>query len=329
MALQKRTPVTITSIPEKLHYRAGILAMGSCFAEHMGRALEGRKFQVVQNPFGILFNPISIVGALTHMLSNEQYTEANLLFNDGLWYSFDHHGRFAHPDPAKAAEQINRELAVGRQMLLEGEWLLLTMGTAHVWLKKDTQAIVANCHRFPNELFQRERLGVEAVTDTLGEVITRCRQENPNLKVILTVSPVRYVRDGLVDSQRSKAALILAAEQLEQHFPFVHYFPAYELVTDELRDYSFFDRAGTHPNEDAVAFVWEKLADAWLEPETKAAMQRVAGIQRAAAHRPHHPASESHQAFLRKQLQEVVELESGLPFLDFREEKNQFLEQKL
>jgi len=329
MALKKRTSVTITSIPEKLHYRAGILAMGSCFAEHMGRALEGRKFQVVQNPFGILFNPISIVGALTHMMSNALYTEADLVTNDGLWYSFDHHGRFAHPDPAKVAEQINRELAAGRQMLLEGEWLLLSMGTAHVWLKKDTQTIVANCHRFPGSLFERQRLDTDMITQTLAGVISRCRQVNPGLKVILTVSPVRYVRDGLVDSQRSKAALILSAESLEQEFPFVHYFPAYELVINELRDYAFFNRAGTHPNAEAVEFVWQKLTESWLEPDTRAVMQRIEAMQRAAAHRPHHPASDSHQAFLRKQLKELADLESGLPFLDFTEEKRQFLEQKL
>lgn len=329
MALQNRTPVTITSIPEKLQYRAGILAMGSCFAEHMGQALEDRKFQVVQNPFGILFNPISIVGALTHMMSKELYTEADLVTNDGLWYSFDHHGRFAHPDPAKATEQINRELAAGRQMLLEGEWLLLSMGTAHVWLKKDTQMIVANCHRFPASLFERQRLNTDEITQTLAGIISRCRQVNPGLKVILTVSPVRYVRDGLVDSQRSKAALILSAESLEQQFPFVHYFPAYELVIDELRDYAFFDRAGTHPNAEAVAFVWQKLTESWLEPEARAVMQQVEAIQRAAAHRPHHPASKSHQTFLRKQLQEIADLETALPFLDFAEEKRRFLEQKL
>ena len=300
--------------------------MGSCFAEHMGEALSIRKFRVVQNPFGILFNPASIARALDRMLTGEVYGASDLRANDGLWYSFDHHGRFAHPDQQTALQQINRALATGRRMLLEGEWLLLTLGTAHIWRQKENLDMVANCHRFPNSLFQRERLPVDAMADALAGAIDRCRGANSGLKVILTVSPVRYTRDGLVDSQRSKAALILAAEELEQRFPFVHYFPAYELVTDELRDYAFFDRAGTHPNADAVAFVWEKLTDAWLEPETRAAMQRVAAIQRAAAHRPHHPASESHQAFLRKQLQEVVELERELPFLDFTEEKRRFEE---
>jgi len=303
--------------------------MGSCFAEHIGKALISRKFRALQNPFGILFNPASIAHGLDRMLSGEPYREADLRANDGLWYSFDHHGRFAHPDPLTALQQINHELAAGQRMILEGKWLLLTLGTAHVWRKKEHLDIVANCHRFPDSLFQRERLPVNTITDSLAGAIHRCRQENPELKVILTVSPVRYSRDGLVDSQRSKATLILAAEQLEQRYPFLHYFPSYELVTDELRDYAFFDRAGTHPNANAVAYVWEKLTEAWLEPETKATMQRVAAIQRAASHRPHHPASESHQSFLHKQLAEIAKLESSLPFLDFTKEKNQFLEQKL
>ena len=329
MSSHWQTPVSIPAYPTHLRYGQPVVALGSCFAEYMGRHLAEAKFAPVINPFGILYNPLSITRALERMRIGYEYQLTDLFQYQDLWYSFDHHGRYAAPTAERALQHIRTGAQRGRETLTRANWLLLTLGTAHAWTHTSTNQIVANCHKQPAHLFNRHRLSVSTIAEALQKELTAWKQINPNLQVLLTVSPVRYLRDGLVASQRSKAALELATDLLCSDLSFVHYFPAYEIILDELRDYRFYARDLTHPADIAVDYVWEKWIHALLAPDDHDLLRRIQEIVTASRHRPLHPQTASHQTFLRKQLKKIAELEGKLPFIDFSPEKKRLYEQKL
>lgn len=327
MSYPIRTVLTIQPLRPALQYEDGILAIGSCFAENISAHLIDCKFKVEMNPFGILFNPVSIGNALCMLADQKMYGTADIFSSDGLWFSYDHHGRFAHPDSEQMLEQINTVLARSRQALRNAKWVILTLGTAHVWTLKSSGVVVANCHKQDADTFQRRLLSKDEVLASLNRGIQEITRINPSIEVLLTVSPVRYTRDGLVDSSRSKARLLLACETLEQLHSNVHYYPVYELVIDELRDYVFFELGGTHPNQLAINIVWERLVESWLDEDTRAQLGAIEKIKRAISHKALHPASQKHQAFKQKTLKELQELANRLPFLDFTLEKSRLLKQ--
>lgn len=289
--------------------------MGSCFAEHMGRKLEERRFQPVTNPFGILYNPVSLARGLDRLREGRPY-EARALFRHGeLWHSWDHHGRFSHPRRENALQGINRALQAGHHLLQQAPWLLLTLGTAWVYRLKDSGRIVANNHKLPASAFEKGLLPLQEVTAALDNALSLL----PDTRVILTVSPVRHLRDGLVDNQRSKATLLLAAHELCRRFERVHYFPAYELILDELRDYRYYEADMIHPNAQAVDYVWEVFLDTYLADEARSAMQAVERVLQAIRHRPLHPDTEAHRQFCRAQLDHLQKLKNRYPGLDLTE----------
>jgi len=328
MASHWQTSVSIPAYSNDLQYGQSIVALGSCFAEHMGHRLAEAKFAPLVNPFGILYNPLSIVKALERMRTGYSYQAEDLIQGKELWFSFDHHGRYAAPTPEATLEHIRTDAQRGREKLQRAHWLLITFGTAHAWTYKSTGQIVANCHKQPPHLFVRQRLSVAAMVESLQSELSAWKQHNPEMQVVLTVSPVRYLRDGLIDSQRSKAALILAADQLCSALPFVHYFPAYEIVLDELRDYRFYARDLVHPSQVTIDYVWEKWINTLLDPQQHHLLKAIEGVVSASQHRPLHPATPSHQHFLRKQLDKIAKLKDSLPFIDFSLEKRSFLKQK-
>lgn len=329
MSSRWQTPVSIPNYSNFLQYGQSVVALGSCFAEYMGERLAEAKFDLLLNPFGILYNPLSIVRALERMRTEYRYQFEDLTPGEDLWFSFDHHGRYAAPTADAALEHIRADAEKGRHSLLQAHWLLITMGSAHVWTQKSNKQVVANCHKQPAHLFERHRLSVSAIVDAMQNELFAWKQLNPDMQVVLTISPVRYLRDGLIDSQRSKAALIIAADQLCTELPFVHYFPAYEIVLDELRDYRFYGPDLVHPSEIAVDYVWEKWINALLHPGQHDLLNRIQSVVSASRHRPLHPMTAAHQQFLRKQLEKIEKLETSLPFIDFSSEKARLSEQKL
>lgn len=328
MAFTWRTSVKLPTYPQQITYDQGLLCLGSCFAEHIGSYLQDRKYNTLINPMGILYNPVSLQRALQRLSGDQPYTKADLFFHEGLWYSNDHHGRYAHPQWQEALANMQRDLQAGRHHLRRSSWLLLTLGTAFVWRQKDNRQVVANCHRRPPDQFDRERLDTHTIYQALATALRAARSVNPGIGIILTVSPVRYLRDGLIDSQRSKAALLLAVEQVERQFPSVFYFPAYEILIDELRDYRFYDRDGTHPADLAIDYIFQQFCQVLVAPNSREIMAEVDQIRSAARHRPLHPATPAHQNFLRKQLEKIAQMETKWPFLDFSKEKSVFLNQK-
>ncbi|MBL7827551.1 MAG: GSCFA domain-containing protein, partial [Saprospiraceae bacterium] len=222
----------------ELSHRNQLLLVGSCFTEHIGQRLLDRKFKALINPFGIVFNPHSIAQSIDRLLLEDQlFTKEDLFENQGLWRSWDHHGHFAKPDRKVALEGINEAYVSAVEHVKNTDAVLLTLGTADVHYLLETGKVVANNHKMPANLFGQRRLSVNEVVENLSLCIENLKAQNPDMKVVLSVSPVRHLRSGMIENQRSKAILVLACEALCDEYPAVQYFPAYELLMDDLRDY--------------------------------------------------------------------------------------------
>lgn len=319
-----RTIVPLPEYPFRLTYQDQLLSLGSCFAEHIGRRLEERHFYSLLNPYGILYNPASIAQGLERLLQEAPFRSEELFEHLGLWHSFWHHGVFSHPDAEQALVGMNQAYQRAQGFLLSANRLILTLGTAFVFVNRPTGAVVANCHKLPGSQFGRRRLSVREIIAALEPVLQELKMRLPALEAILTVSPVRHIRDGLVENQRSKAALLLAVEELSKQHEFIHYFPSYEIVMDELRGYRFYESDMIHPNPLAVGYIWERFEQAFFEARTQEVIRRVEKIISASRHRPFHPRSATHQQFLRQQLALIDELEREFPFLKLADERAGF-----
>jgi hypothetical protein len=316
-----RTKLKLEGFPEKIEYQHSIFGMGSCFAVHMAEQLSTHKFKTALNPFGILYNPFSISQSIQRLIDATRYQPEEMFQHDGLWHSYDHHGVFSAPERELGLEKINTSLEKGSQFLQKADWCILTLGTAFVFVEKKQQRIVANCHKVPGSQFARIRLSMDEIVLQLSSSMESIRKINPSVKFILTVSPVRHIRDGLVENQRSKAALLLAAEALVGQFPGLYYFPSYELLLDDLRDYRFYESDLIHPNALAIEYIWERFGEAFFANDTLQLMKEVKKVMQAARHRPLHPQRAAHQQFIQAQLKKMEELERQHNFLDFGAER--------
>jgi hypothetical protein len=278
------------------------------------------RFQLLVNPFGILYNPVSLERSLARIGSGTPYRKEELVRHRGLWHSMDHHGDFSHPRAETSLEMINRSLEDSAVFLGKAEWCILTFGTAGVYRLRDTGEVAGNCHRMPSGLFSRERLSVEESASAMRECIGHLRSLNPDMGCILTISPVRYRNEGFVENNRSKAALHLALERVLAEEEECFYFPSYELVLDDLRDYRFFAEDLVHPAPGAVNYVWERFLESCVSGESRESMERVASLVRDMSHRPRFPESEEHGRFRENLLKRLRETAAEYPFLDLEED---------
>lgn len=315
-----RTELNIPPASFRLHHKTGILCIGSCFAEEIGSRLQRLKFPCFVNPSGIIFNPVSIAHSLQNLIDQRQYAQSDLFHHDGLWHSFNHHGSFSDAHPENVLNSINKAINDGAAFLRSAKVLMLTLGTAHVFRHKTDGRIVANCHKLPGQQFERQRLEVSEIESSLCKVLKKLEDLNPGLQLILTVSPVRHLRDGLHENNLSKASLLLAVEHLQRAFSNVHYFPAYELLIDDLRDYRFYSTDLSHPNELALDYIWKKFRQTYFQPTTAHLCDEIESLKRAMDHRPIHPSSEKHRQFLRQMAENCRSLAERHPELDFSEE---------
>ncbi|WP_294549736.1 GSCFA domain-containing protein, partial [uncultured Bacteroides sp.] len=298
-----------------------ILLMGSCFAENIGALLSDAKFQLELNPFGILYNPLSILSALREIATKKEYTEKDLFAYRGLWHSPMHHGIFSASTPEETLQHINERLQQAHQTLLKLDWLMLTFGTAYVYEQKETGKVVSNCHKLPENSFHRRLLPVDEIVDEYTSLITSMAARNPNLKILFTVSPIRHIRNGMHANQLSKSTLLLAIDRLQQLFPqHAFYFPSYEIVLDELRDYRFYADDMLHPSPLAVRYLWERFSETFFSADTKQIMTEVESIRRDLDHKPFHPESEAYQRFLGQIVLKIERLIGKYPYLDFQKE---------
>jgi len=320
-----RTILPAHRAPFDIAHTDRVLLIGSCFTEHICERLVEAKFPILTNPNGIVYNPVSIARSL-HALQQPDFDSKNDLFQQqGLWHSWEHHSRFSHPDRDTAAEKITVAHRQAAAFLKTANRLLITLGTADVFVLRDTGQVVANNHKVPANRFEQRRLSVVETVDALAEALLPLQAAMPDLRVVLTVSPVRHLRTGFVENQRSKAVLVLACAELCERFDFAHYFPAYELLLDDLRDYRFYAADMIHPADTAVDYIWEQFSETYFSRETQHLLERIAKISAAARHRPFHPESPEHRAFARQQLEQIGQLSAEHPHLDFEGEKSVFV----
>lgn len=318
--------------PEPITYRDKILLTGSCFTEHIGNSLSKLKFSVLQNPNGILFGPESVCKGLLSYTENKKYSASDLFQLNEIWNSWQHHSRFSNIDKTDAVRIINESQQQAHDFLKNANWLIITLGSSFSYRLTRLADIaseapggsVANCHRAPANWFEKKLLGSEEISFMLEDCLKKLKGFNPSLKFLFTISPVRHIRDGVVENNRSKARLIESVHYIVNKFESAFYFPAYELVIDVLRDYRFYDIDLVHPNYAATDFVFEKFAETCIDHETRSIMQQVKNIVTARLHRAFQPETKVHQQFLISNFEKATELQSKYPFLDLTEELTYF-----
>jgi hypothetical protein len=304
----------------KINHRHQLFLIGSCFTENIGSKLKQAKFSVLENPNGILFNPISIVKSLNSYIDNRQYTAADLFYQNECWNSWEHHSRFSHPDKDSCLQTINQSQQAAHQFLKKAHWLLITAGSAFVY-ELDGGAVAANCHKVPTDKFNKKLLSPTQIENAFSSVLEKIKVFNPSLQVIFTISPVRHLRDGFVENNRSKAALIQAIHQLVDANDHLFYFPAYELVIDDLRDYRFYAEDMVHPNYAATNYVWEKFTDTLIDEPSQQLIKQINQLNAAVSHKPFNPTSAAHKKFLKVNLEKLTALKTQFPYLDFTDEE--------
>lgn len=320
-------PFHIKSFPFKITYADKILFIGSCFSEEIGNKMQELKFPVLQNPNGILYDPVSITDALFSYIEKEIFKEKYLFELNGLWHSWKHHSTFSGIDKIKVLNAINKSQNEAHMFLKEAKVLIITFGTAFNYQLKENFNNVANCHKAPSNIFIKTLLPAEQIKADLLSVITALELFNPELKIILTVSPVKHIKDGVEENSRSKARLIEAAHNVVEEKEDVFYFPAYELVNDVLRDYRFYKSDLVHPNETAVEFVFEKFAATFFEEQTLKTQKELKKIISAVHHKPFVPDSAAHKKFIQSQLQNIEQFQKAYPNIDLSQEKEYFQNQ--
>lgn len=315
-----RTIVRPTKPPFTITHQDRIMTIGSCFSENIGHYFERYKFPININPFGQQYNPYSIVNAIKRLLSPTSYTEADLVRHDELFHSYDHHGSFSRATKEETLDYINLNLDSAAKGLAETSVLFLTFGTAHFFRLKETGTVVSNCHKMPGTHFDFELMKSDQIISEVERVLISLWSVNPALKVVFTVSPVRYFAFGHFENSVSKSHLFTAIHALIEKYPQIYYFPAYELVMDDLRDYRFFADDMLHPNAQAIDYVWESMAHTLLPLFTQNLIKEIDEIVSATHHRPRNPRSQAHQKFIESILQKINKLETQYA-LDFKNEK--------
>ena len=329
--MQFTIPIHIKSLEPALTYRDKILLIGSCFTEHIGGYLANVKFNTLQNPNGIVFDPLSVCSSLQGYINNKQYSLDDLFELNEAWHSWQHHSRFSGMHKAEVLENINASQQNAHWFLKDTDWLIITLGTSFSYQLINENLIqpraVANCHKAPAANFKKHLCTIEETVTALDETVFKLFHFNPKLKIIFTVSPVRHIKDGVVDNNRSKARLIEAAHHLVNKFDRLYYFPAYELVVDVLRDYRFYDADLVHPNYAATNYVLEKFTESCIDTASAKLMEEVKKIITSKNHKPFNPQSKQHKQFLQLNLERVNELQQKYTYLDFNEEIEYFREQ--
>lgn len=300
-----RTQVDVPLSPKRIDYNSKILFMGSCFSEYMGDKFSEVKFCIENNPFGIVYNPFSIKSGLSRLIDKQLYQPWELFQQADLWSSFDHHSKFSGIDKAIVLDNINENLINSSLFLKEADFLFITFGTSFVYELKRNGKIVSNCHKVPDSEFIRKQINIEEICSEYIILLKDIFSYNPDVQIIFTVSPVRHWKDGAHGNQSSKAVLLLAIDNLCSLFNKALYFPSYEIMLDDLRDYRFYAEDMLHPNKTAVNYIWQKVRECFMDSETIIIMEEIEKINQAFNHRPFNPKSTGLRSFAGKYLDEI------------------------
>ncbi|MBT8300133.1 MAG: GSCFA domain-containing protein [Maribacter sp.] len=319
--MKLQTQVPLQRAEHQFDYQNQLLLLGSCFVENIGKKLEYHKFRSLQNPFGILFHPKAIENLLSKSIQDFNYTSEDIFYRNERWHCFDAHSDLSDVSKEELVRKLNDGLKDTRHQISESSHIILTLGTAWVYLNKATNLGVASCHKVPQTEFSKELLSVDDIVTSLENSIGFIKSANAKAKIIFTVSPVRHLKDGFVENQRSKAHLITAISHLLDDNVTLSavegYFPSYEIMMDELRDYRFYKTDMVHPNDLAIDYIWERFKSVWISNDAFSTMDKVVEIQRGLRHRPFNPDSEEHQKFLNSLNTKIQALQNEYPFMKF------------
>ena len=319
-----RTAIELPTGKYGISHKSRLLLAGSCFAGNIGAMLAERKFDININPFGVLYNPLSIATMMNRVITGEPFTpESPELFeHNGKWHSILHHGDFSRNTQEELFDAINESLATSHRKAKECDTVIITFGTAYAYIRNNDNIIAGNCHKLPANIFTRRLLGIEEIVKATADVIDRFREINPEIKFIFTVSPIRHLRDGAHDNQKSKATLLLAIDRIMELYPDnALYFPAYEIVLDELRDYRFYADDMVHPSSVAIEYIWECFGKCYFNNATQKLNEEIEAIMRAMEHRPFDASSDGYKTFLRNLLGKIEAIEEKYSYIDFEKEK--------
>ena len=305
-----QTEIRIQPMEQTIAYGDGLFFLGSCFADEVGGICRGLGFDALVNPFGVLYNPGSIAQAVERQQSGKPFSHEDVIaVGEGYYCTFSHNTAFWNTSETALLEQINESLKAAHEHFVKSKWVVLSLGTSWVFRNKTTKNVVANCHKLPANQFEREFLTVEQSTTLLLELV----KQHPDKQFILTVSPLRHLKDGLHENQLSKAALLMAVDEVCERFDNAHYFPAYEILMDELRDYRFYKEDMVHPTEQAVRYIWNRFVDFAIDPKEKPALQAAAEVRQMLHHKPVFPESEAYRKFELQKNQKISELRMDYP----------------
>ncbi len=322
--MEFRTKTPIKEAEPKIDYESKIFLIGSCFVENIGKKLDFYKLQTLQNPFGILFHPLAIAKFFRKLKEEAIYTEKDIFQHQERWHCFDANSSLSNPDAEVLLKNLNSALQKAREFLPESSHLVITLGTAWSYYHLESGQSVANCHKVPQKSFRKELQSTEEIERALNEIVKVVHQINSDAAVIFTVSPVRHIKDGFVENQRSKAHLITAVHNILENRKSISslgvrglYFPSYELMMDELRDYRFYGEDMLHPSQTAINYIWKRFKEAWFSEASLLVLNEVENIQKGLAHRPFNPDSEAHLRFLEKLKSQISALKKQYPHLEF------------
>jgi len=318
--LQFTTQIPILQGDHPIDYNSRVVCLGSCFAVNIGQKFDYFKFGNTTNPFGILFHPEALEKFIGFAVNNNTFTEADIFFHNERWHCFDAHSDLSHPDKKVLLDRLNAASSLANAQIKAASHIIITLGTAWVYRSNETGNLVANCHKVPQKEFTKELLSVGAIKQSLHNILALLEQVNPNLTVIFTVSPVRHIKDGIIENQWSKSNLISALhEALSSEICILKslYFPSYEIMMDELRDYRYYAEDMIHPSQVAINYIWERFTQAWIAPHAQQTMQEVESIQRGLQHRSFNPESTQHAVFTEKLQYKITALQQKYPFIQF------------
>jgi hypothetical protein len=316
--MQFRTPIPILKSNYPIDYNSKIVSLGSCFAVNMAEKLDYFKFQNHCNPVGILFHPLAIEKLIDFAVSGKDFTENDIFFHNERWHCFDVHSDLSNLNKEELLASLNALIKSSYQHLTESTHVIITYGTSWVYRNIESDSIVANCHKVPQKQFKKELLSVAEIEKSIANTLKLIHALNPDCTIIFTVSPVRHIKDGFVENQWSKANIISA---LHGTFDFrlstINYFPSYEIMMDELRDYRFYAEDMLHPNQVAIDYIWKRFKETTISETAFATMDEVESIQKSLSHKPFNPDSESHLKFETKVREKITKLESQYSFMKF------------
>ena len=311
------TPIKLSRQNPPINYSSKVLLLGSCFAQNMGEKLEYYKFQQCTNPFGILFHPVAIEKLIARAVNQNWFTSKDIFLQNEQWHCFLAHSKLSNTSEEDLISALNSALEKLRFSLLEASHVVFTFGTAWVYKHLEKDTIVANCHKVPQKEFVKHLLSPDDVSDVLLGIETKLRTINPTCSIINTVSPVRHIKDGLIANSRSKAHLIAGVQEIVSPDKFNYYFPSFEIMMDELRDYRYYKEDLIHPNQTAIAIIWNAFTGSWICPETAALQKKIATIQSGILHTPFNENSKAHIHFKKDLEVQISQVQKALPWATF------------